>query len=83
MPCVPGGALRREGHCNLFDQSEIDRWNRQMWQAERAQEVERGQIMVQVSARRRERPCGVGWGGGGRAANMLQRLPMRACYGAR
>lgn len=43
----------REGRCNLFDQQEIDRWNRQMWQqGERAHEVEQGQIYVQVMAGR-------------------------------
>lgn len=38
----------RTGGCRLFEQSETDRWNRAMWENQRAHEVERRQIVVQV-----------------------------------
>jgi hypothetical protein len=39
----------RESRCNMFDQEEINRWNAMMmWGGERAQEVEMGQVMLQV-----------------------------------
>jgi hypothetical protein len=39
----------RESRCNMFDQEEINRWNAMMmWEGQRAQEVEMGQVLLQV-----------------------------------
>jgi hypothetical protein len=49
MQVISGYGHFRESRCNMFDQEEINRWNAMMmWGGERAQEVEMGQVMLQV-----------------------------------